>query len=253
MTAAKKTNLETAKSPHEGLSYIKGGADSYKALLDSTNPKVKAVSKKEFYKMLVYIQEEERKRIGRELHDSVNPLLALANLYLELVQPNTAKEKFAKKQVFSVILTAIENIRSISSQLVISQKTECGLVQLITEMTEKISGTDIFEIKFIHSKEDLVSKMCPLIKLALYRILEEQLNNIIKHSRAKHVEIKLILKKVNICLSVSDDGVGFDTTKPVTGIGLKNIASRTKQFNGQMQIKSEPDKGCSLRIQIPFS
>ena len=83
--------------------------------------------------------------------------------------------------------------------------------------------------------------------------MEEQLNNIIKHSKAKNVEIKLIRKKDAISLSVKDDGVGFDTTKSTCGIGLKNIESRTKQFNGSMKIKSEAGKGCQLNILIPLS
>jgi signal transduction histidine kinase len=249
----KKANLVAIKNLHKGLSYIKGSADSFQVPFYSNEMKEKGVSKKEFFKMLILIQEEERTRIGHELHDGVNPLLALAKLYLELVPANTQKEKFAKEQICSVILSAIENIRNISSQLVISQKTDSSLIKLITEMINRINGIGLFKIRFKYCKEDLITELCSYRKLVLYRIAQEQLNNVIKHSKAKHVEVKLGFNKENISLSIHDDGIGFDTTKSFKGIGLTNITTRIKQFNGSVQIESKPGKGCLINVSMPFA
>ncbi|HLK29775.1 MAG TPA: sensor histidine kinase [Puia sp.] len=252
MSFMKTTNLAVVKNLHKGLSYIKGAAETFEIPFYSAELKKKGLSKKEFFKMLILIQEEERTRIGHELHDGVNPLLALAKLYLEMVPANSPKEKFAKEQICSVILSAIENIRIISSQLVISQKTSSSLIELIAELVKKINGIGLFKINFSFSREKKLNELCPEKKLVLYRIVQEQLNNVMKHSKAQHVEVKLSFKKENIYLSVQDDGVGFDVSKSGNGIGLMNITTRIKQFNGMMQIESEPGKGCSMNIAMPF-
>jgi two-component system sensor histidine kinase UhpB len=212
----------------------------------------RGVPKRELYKMVTLIQEDERVKIGRELHDGVNPLLALAKLYLEFVIAKTEKEKFAKEQICEVILSAIDNIRSISSQLVISQRINYSLVKLITELIKKINGIDLFKINFKHSSEREVSKLGDQAKLVLYRIVQEQLNNIIRHSKARCVEIRLICKTGTANLLIEDDGVGFDSTKITDGTGLINIAARVNQFNGNMEITSSPGKGCLLNISLPI-
>lgn len=213
----------------------------------------RGVPKIELYKMISLIQEDERVKIGHELHDGVNPLLALAKLYLEFVTAKTEKEKFAKEQICEVILSAIENIRSISSQLVISQRINYSLVKLIRELIEKINGIELFKINFKHSSEREVSKLSSQERLVLYRIVQEQLNNIIRHSKARCVEIRLICKQRIANLLIEDDGVGFDNTKATDGTGLMNIAARISQFNGRMEIISSPGKGCLLNISLPVS
>ncbi len=247
MPVDKSASLIAASFPH-----IEIGTNTFHVPYYSNELKEKGISKKDFFKMLILIQEEERTRIGHELHDAVNPLLALAKLYLEMVSANTEKEKFAKKQVCLVILSAIENIRSISSQLVISQKTTSSLVQLINELVKKLNAIGLFKITFHFNKENQFSALCPQKKLVIYRIVQEQLNNVIKHSKAKMVEVKLNHKKDTVFLSVEDDGVGFDKSKSVNGIGLMNITTRIKQIEGSMEIESTPGKGCSLKVSIPF-
>jgi signal transduction histidine kinase len=255
MSLPKKTSPARVSSDHKSLlaKNMKVSADSTRMPLYSKELKEKGISKNEFFKMLALIQEEERTRIGHELHDGVNPLLSLAKLYLEFVHAKTAKEKFAKNQVGSVILSAIENIRSISSQLVISEKTNCNIIQLINDLISKINDSGIFKISFRHSSEHRLSKLSAYIRLAIYRIIQEQLNNIIKHSKAGLVEVRLFWRKGMISLLISDDGVGFDTTKATSGIGLTNISSRVSQFNGIMKITSMPGKGCTLHISLSDS
>src|SRR5579871_1565581 len=113
MSLPKKANSTDVRNTHKSSTAknIKVSADLIQMPLYSKELKEKGISKNEFFKMLALIQEEERTRIGHELHDGINPLLSLAKLYLEFVNVKTAKEKFAKNQVCSVILTAIENIR----------------------------------------------------------------------------------------------------------------------------------------------
>jgi two-component system sensor histidine kinase UhpB len=85
-------------------------------------------------------------------------------------------------------------------------------------------------------------------QVAIYRIVEEQLNNIIKHSHARHVNIQLVKEGCQLHLFIEDNGRGFDTETKRRGIGLSNIQSRTEMLHGQLEIISNPGKGCKLRI-----
>lgn len=247
----KRSNLHLAHPPSVyftkkdriGLSPIPGYT---KRFLES------GISQKEIAAFLTQIQEGERIKIGHELHDGVGPLLAVAMLYMDAIAGKTDKDKIAKEQVRMTILSAIENIRSVSSQLVVSQNIETSLVQLLADFVKRIQDIRSFKIVFSHCDENKLAGMDSQMKIAFYRIVQEQLNNIIKHSKATRVKIKISSCKGVISLSILDDGVGFNTRKPVKGIGLANMAMRLKQFNGEMKIISSPGKGCILEIRLPM-
>jgi signal transduction histidine kinase len=99
-----------------------------------------------------------------------------------------------------------------------------------------------------YSLEDSINDK---FKLNTFRILQEQLNNIIKHAKASNVHITLSKTDTGIMLSIADDGVGFDTTQKSKGIGIKNIISRSELYKGNANFISEPGKGCMLAITFP--
>jgi two-component system, NarL family, sensor histidine kinase UhpB len=213
----------------------------------------KGVPPKEFVKMLTVIEESERMKLGHELHDGLAPLLVVAKTYIELVPAKTRREKFAKKQASAMILAAIENVRDISSQLVVSQKIECGLMRTLSDFVNRVKGIKAFKISFRHCAEIKLSSMSPQMKIVFYRILQEQMNNIIKHSKATKVAIRVYCCKGMAKLSIFDNGIGFDSTQPSRGIGLANMAMRLKQLNGEMKITSSPGSGCILKVLLPLS
>ena len=86
----------------------------------------------------------------------------------------------------------------------------------------------------------------------LYRIAQEQLNNILKHASAKHVNIHVKAKNKTLYVSIIDDGKGLDPTKKSKGIGLDNILNRVESYNGKIAIDSSPEKGCKIEIAIPL-
>ena len=202
------------------------------------------------FEMITLIQEEERVKLGQELHDGVSPLLVVANLYLDFVRARTELETLSIGRIRASVLSAIESIRSISARLVVSKKLDGCLIHLITQLINTIGNVKPFEICFEHSPEDLIAGINPEVKLAVYRIVQEQMNNIIKHSKADHVEIRMVRENECLHLMISDDGVGFDPTKPASGIGLTNIEARIKQLEGSMTIMSSPGKGCRLEISL---
>ncbi|MBX3257904.1 MAG: hypothetical protein KF862_27485 [Chitinophagaceae bacterium] len=217
------------------------------------NLKGKGISEKEFLDIQLMIEEEERTKIGRELHDGVNSLLAVVKLYIDCIEVDTVKGMAAREQALSILTSAIDNIRIISAELVVSQKKDVSLLQLITDLVAKIKALGIFKISFKHSRNNDLTKICAQRRLMLFRIFQEQLNNIIKHSKAKHVDIRLICRSKKAVLMISDDGVGFDTSRAAAGTGMSNIYARIVKFNGAMEIKSAVGNGCALKVSLPLS
>jgi two-component system sensor histidine kinase UhpB len=125
-----------------------------------------------------------------------------------------------------------------------------GLQAALEELVEEMNTIAGYKIKLLYT----IGSRIPLHKdkeLMLYRIVQEQFNNISKYASAKTVTLRIDADPDFLYLSVTDDGVGFDTTQKAKGIGLKNIQSRVEFYSGTMQIISAPGKGCSLEITIP--
>jgi two-component system, NarL family, sensor histidine kinase UhpB len=96
------------------------------------------------------------------------------------------------------------------------------------------------------------SLICNEAQLSIFRIVQEQVNNIIKYAKAKHVLFSILIDKQEIHLQISDDGVGFDPNQAKKGLGVNNIISRIKQLNGKYSLNSAPSKGCNWDIYIPL-
>ena len=200
----------------------------------------------------IQAQEKEREEIGKELHDNINQILAATKLYLEIVLTgNKDMLPDAARKSYENVNLAITEIRQLSKQLVppaLEETLSSALKDLVTEF-QSASGIAI-RIEIAKFDEDLLSGN---VKLILYRIAQEQINNIVKHSRAKNVSITIETTFDEVTLLISDDGIGFDTTKRQKGIGLRNIASRVGFYNGILGIQSQPGKGCTLEVAIPLN
>lgn len=197
-------------------------------------------------------QEKERLQIGMELHDNVQQILAGSSMFL-----NFAKQKLDDKEAINKILDdlkkfnieAITELRrlshllapSIDKNTVLSEKIEWLIRSL--KLNENLSISihiDEFEIPLENK-----------IQLTLYRILQEQLNNIMKYAKASVVEIKIWSINNIIHLQVKDNGIGFDVDMKKEGIGLDNLRRRVCLLNGKVEIISSPNKGCEINVQIP--
>jgi PAS domain S-box-containing protein len=205
---------------------------------------------KEIAKSIIDSQEKERTRIGQELHDNINQLLLVAKLYMGLLKPSEATNKEIAGKVIESLDMAIADIQTISREMVLPELKEKTLADSINELVKDIKKTCSFKIKFqCHKKfSDDISEGK---KIALYRIVQEQLKNTIQYSKASHVTIRLLSKGNAIELIVQDDGVGFCPLKKTKGIGLQNIYDRTNLYNGTVDLQSSPDCGCRLKVTIP--
>lgn len=202
-------------------------------------------------KATIDAQEQERSEIGRELHDNVNQVLTTTKLYLELagLKPEM-KEEMIKKSSEN-ILYVINEIRQLSRSLMNPSIGDLGLMDAINDLVDSINTTKKLFVKLNTdgNVEDLLSAD---LKLMVYRILQEALNNALRHSRASKVLISIKKKEKNIELIVQDDGVGFDLEGVKKGIGLKNIENRVYLANGRLQIKSARGSGFSLIVHFPY-
>jgi PAS domain S-box-containing protein len=201
---------------------------------------------------IIQAQEEERTRIGHELHDNVNQILSTAQLYVSLLDPEKDNFSEIKKKSMETILLGIEEIRILSKEMVIPTLRGDGLLGSINSIVDELHFIDMFNISFTHSKKCDVESLSKNKKITLYRIIQEQVKNIVKYSKAKNVAISLDCINSQLRLLIQDDGVGFDSTNTKRGLGLSNIYERTRLDNGKVILKTSPGYGCSLMINIPI-
>ncbi|MBI5370807.1 MAG: PAS domain S-box protein [Sphingobacteriales bacterium] len=197
-------------------------------------------------------QEKERREIGKELHDNINQHLNTTRLYLEV-----AKEK-AGAEVLEMISLAHKNlagiineIRHLSQSLVPPTLGDLGLAESIQDLCDALRRSHKFSIEFNcrhFEEEDIPGNL----RLSLFRIIQEEISNIIRHSAATHIMIRLQSDAEHIFLTIMDNGKGFDPRTAREGLGLSNIRTRTALFNGKMELKTAPGEGCELTVIIPL-
>lgn len=202
---------------------------------------------------IIRAQEEERKQIGMELHDNVNQLLSASLLYLSMADgaaQNSISFYDIVKNSRHNINEAIADIRRLSHQLAPATYEHIAVNEIFESLINSVKaarGFDIaLEVKGFENK-----KIQTDIQLNLYRVLQEQLNNIVKYSKAKKVDVQLTCVDNKARLFIADDGIGFDPAAVKNGIGLENIRRRTKLFNGHVEISSAPGKGCKVLVELP--
>lgn len=192
----------------------------------------------------------ERSDIGKELHDNVNQLLGASKLYLELAKRGGENSEMHLNRSSEYTLAAIEEIRKLTKGLTTDIIKNLGLCEAIETIAHDTMETNPLKISCLLTdfKETSVNDK---FKLNLFRIIQEQLNNILKHARATRVRISLLQNKRSIRLTISDNGIGFDTGKKQKGIGLSNIRSRTESYQGTADFVSNLGKGCVLTATFP--
>ena len=206
----------------------------------------------EIRKAIIQGQENEKYFISGELHDNVAQILIGAKLSLSMVKGKTDKEIEWLRQTNEHIDTSINEIRNLSHSLAPSAFYQKNLISSIEQLLRSINKENSYKISFNY---DLLGdvEIDGELQLNIYRIIQEQLQNIIKHAQATKIKVSLKLADDNfIKLIINDNGKGFDTSVMSRGIGLQNIRNRAETFSGIYAIKSAPSKGCELQVTIPF-
>ncbi len=212
----------------------------------------KLLQQKKIGEAIVEAEERQRTSLGYELHDNVNQVLTTAKLYLEMMAPATEKDATILGKARGLLLEAINEIRNISKEMVLPGLKGKLLMESFRDVLEDIKNTGRFDTSFLH--EGIKCEEIPEEKkLTLFRIAQEQLKNIIRHSGAATITVRLCQSNGQVSLVIKDDGIGFDPVKKSPGIGLSNIYDRVHLYKGTITLKTAPGEGCLLEISLPLA
>ena len=196
-------------------------------------------------------EERERNKIGQELHDNVNQILASIKLFLSMAKEGdaTSNNELLNRSE-KLIDNVIQEIRKLSESQVTPLKKD-NLQELIQSLVDKLEYSSSIKIKFIYEVKDSV--IDDDLRLNIYRIVQEQINNILRHADASRIYILVSTEEGFLHVSVDDNGKGFDPDKKRKGIGILNMINRVESFNGELKIESSPGTGCKLTIKLPVN
>jgi two-component system, NarL family, sensor histidine kinase UhpB len=208
-----------------------------------------SLQKEQMVEAVLNAQETERKGIGEELHDNINQILAVSRLYLDASLASTDQRMALVNLGITNVSLAIEEIRKLSQALITPGFIKSGLKQSVESLIEDILIAK--KISIISDLEDMDEKnLSEGLKITIYRIIQEQLNNILKYAEASAVTIRIKNLADTILLSINDNGKGFDTTLRRKGVGITNMNSRAGLFNGKIEIESSKGNGCRLKVVL---
>lgn len=213
--------------------------------------KIKSESQVRILNATIDGKETERKDIAETLHDNVSALLSSASLHLQATRKQfNGETPLEIEKTQQIINEAAEKIRNLSHTLISSVLLKFGLKYAIKEMAEKYTNSEL-QIDTDFSK---LRRYHQSFEIKTYNIIQEFVNNIIKHSQANNALIQLYEKDNKIHLIITDDGIGFDKSKVVqkNGIGINQIEARVQMMQGHFRIDSKPGNGTKVTIELPI-
>lgn len=195
-------------------------------------------------------QEAERKRIAHDLHDEIGALLTTSRLYFNQLSPGHAEEHLGNvsQKLNHLFDEMMANIRRISHDLRPVILENLGLTEAIDDIRHKRTGSGV-QFHFSHQLTFNITRQAELI---LYRIIQELVNNTVKHARATSICLSLEVQADELVLDYRDDGTGFDPSAGTKGLGLKSIETRLNLIGASMTMTS-PGRGVRFTIRVPVN
>jgi len=226
------------------------------AFIDITERKLAEAALANVSRKLIEAQEQERSRIGRELHDDLGQRLALLAVELQqlhedrLILPKV-RSRMGKLQKQTVEIAA--DIQSLSHELHSAKLQYLGIAAAIRGFCREFGEQQKVEIDF--TTHDLPSPLSPDISLCFFRVLQEALHNSAKHSGVRHFDVRLWGTSDEIHLTVTDSGAGFDreAAKTSRGLGLISMQERLRLVEGILSIDSQPRRGTTVHARVPLT
>jgi len=216
---------------------------------------MKAEFENELVKASFEVQEQTRKNIASDLHDNIGQLMSLTSVILgsvNLADPDKSATKiFDARQL---VVRSIQELRSLSKVLYGDNILQNGLVASLKQEIAWFEKAGRFSIDFISNTDEPPAAEREW-ELFVFRLLQESLNNIIKHSQANRVVISLEYTMERLVVLISDNGIGFDVAARApgsAGLGLLNMRRRVMLLNGTMDITSANQRGTEMRFSIPY-
>lgn len=214
--------------------------------------KAETLHQKELLHAVIQSQEEERKRIGMNLHDEVGTALSSLRLVIERYTTITAKDTGLLQQSKTIIDRAISDVRNISHDLSPIRKGAYDFIDALEDLCNAVnqSGRVAVVLNTDEASEDI--QLIDEHALALYRVISELMNNTIKHANAKSININFVTAAGHLHIHYTDDGVGLpDNSVIKKGIGMQNIESRLNVIGGEYTIADPSLGGFRMQIKLP--
>ncbi|MBS1780106.1 MAG: sensor histidine kinase [Bacteroidetes bacterium] len=205
-------------------------------------------------KAVIDAEEKERKRIAGDLHDGVGQLMSAARLNLSVIGNELPFTDEQQKQSFDKVMALVDEgckeVRTVSHNIMPNALLKAGLASAIREFIDKIDHR-VLQVNLF--TEGINDRMEGNTESVLYRVIQECVNNVIKHSGANQLDISLIKDEDGISVTIEDNGQGFNTRdrSKYDGIGLQNIRTRVEYLKGTVEWDSSPGKGTVVTIQVP--
>lgn len=204
-------------------------------------------------KAIIRTQENERYEIGAELHDNICQILATTHINLGVLSKSiTPCGMDLFHQCREYIHLATQEIRNLSHRLAPAFFSDSTLEEAFEVLLNNCNVENKYNVTLYFDQAVEESNISRDLQLNLYRILQEQLRNILKYSHCKNIEIDLVVNKNKLKMRIADDGVGFDTNAAKGGIGLSNMRRRVELFYGKFKLYSSAGNGCEIVIDIPL-
>lgn len=203
-------------------------------------------------------QEIERRRIAQDLHDRLGSLLAVIKLNFQAVDQQIDELKAQNKeqylQAHKLLDEASDEVRKIAHNMVSGVLRKFGLLPALEGLKDAITNTKLLKVNLVDVGFDNNRRLDYKIEIAVYRIIQELVSNVLRHAEAEKLEIQVFWKKEGLNIIVEDDGIGFDVeeTEQKSGIGLKGIQSRIDNLRGELSIDSQIGKRTTFIIDIPL-
>lgn len=200
---------------------------------------------------LIQSQERERIRIAGELHDDINQRLALLAIQLQQLQDNPSEVQKRAQDLQKQTSEISSDVQALAHELHSSKLEYLGMVAGMKSWCREFAERQKIEVDFV---SDVPGPLPFEIASSLFRVLQEALHNVVKHSRVKKVEVKVSESSTEVHLIVSDSGTGFNVEAAMQGrgLGLTSMLERVRLVNGTMTIESEPMRGTTIHARIPF-
>ena len=200
-------------------------------------------------------QEEERTRVAKDLHDGLGGMLSGIKLNLSAMKGNVIlqeQDAFLYSKSIEQLDSAISEMRRVAHNMMPETLLKFGLLQAVEDYCESINDSNLIHITFKNFGLD--KRIESSTEVILYRIIQELVNNAIKHSKAQHLFIQLIKNDSQLTLTVEDNGIGFDIKEiqQLKGFGINSIQSRVDYLNGNLEIDTSKNIGTTFNITIPL-
>jgi PAS domain S-box-containing protein len=220
--------------------------------LEKEIEKEKALRQIEIMKASIKAEEQQRQMLGKELHDGVGHQLAYTSLFLQMAKEKHEVDSTLLGKLRDQVEIALQEVKRISVNLVPLALSDLGLQEAIVELINTNIDTKSIRFSFNCNSQE-VTKFDPDAQRNIYRIIQELINNTIKHANATEIKLKLTNTKSNFQIQYFNNGNHFDVTKAMNGAGLLSIINRVNFYQGKTNITSEKKQGSWFQIELPLT